>query len=343
MSSRRSTRRGETVLIVSAAAALAFGAGGCGRGARAPEPVSPPAVDIRVLEEQHPFARLTGVSAVPRWSALPEGTGGTSGRLREGRTPGPDIRAVEKGLRGRADALAQRYGENVLRREMDSARLAARVDRAAAEAGLEREIEQVRIESEERAAAIRREAGPQRNALQLRLAALDSRLRASLWEAPSGLTEERERVARQIRELEEGTESRIRELERETAERMARMRAAFERRMAREEEDRVRSARQRALEQARRKRQEAEALLEEVSAQLRARSAPPRPGDGLPVFPERAAAAGSPEFGSAEASVRRKVREDARLSAELARETAQPGSSAATVRSRAGKLLGGRP
>lgn len=255
----------------------------------------------------------------------------------------PDIRAVEKGLRGRADAMLQRYGENVLRREMDSARLAARVKRAEAEPDLERQIEQTRQESTERAAAIRREAGPERNALQLRLAALDSRIRASLWEVPSGLTEEREQVAVRIRELETGTESRVRALETETEERITRMRAAFEERMARLEQEEMQSARKRAADQLQSKQQEAEAALQEVLAQLRTAGSAPAAGYGLPALRKKSSPPAAPDFRGPRAAAQRKMREDARLAAELARETAEPGSGAARVRNRAALLLGGKP
>lgn len=260
-----------------------------------------------------------------------------------GRAGMPDIRAVEKGLRGRADAMLQRYGENVLRREMDSARLAARVKRAEAEPELEREIEQTRQESTERAAAIRREAGPERNALQLRLAALDSRIRASLWEVPSTLTEEREKVAARIRELETGTESRIRALEAETGERIARMRAVFEERMAHLEQEEMQSARKRAADPVHSKQQEAEAALQEVLAQLRTAGSAPAAGSGLPAMRKISSTPAAPDFRGPRAAAQRKMREDARLAAELARETAEPGSGAARVRNRAALLLGGKP
>ncbi|MGQ9809527.1 MAG: hypothetical protein ACUVSM_00030 [Armatimonadota bacterium] len=255
----------------------------------------------------------------------------------------PDIRAVEKGLRGRADAMAQRYGENVLRREMDSARLAARVKRAEAEPELERQIEQIRQESTESAAGIRREAGPERNALQLRLAALDSRIRASLWEVPSGLSEEREQVAVRIRELETGTESRVRALEAETEERITRMRAAFEERMAHLEQEEMQSARKRAADQLQSKQQEAGAALQEVLAQLRTAGSAPGAEYGLPVTQKRSSPPAAPDFRGSRAASQRKMREDARLAAELARETAEPGSGASRVRSRAALLLGGKP
>ncbi len=255
----------------------------------------------------------------------------------------PDIRAVEKGLRGRADAMAQRYGENVLRREMDSGRLAARVRRAEAEPELERQIEQIRQESTERAAAIRRDAGPERNALQLRLAALDSRIRASLWEIPSGLTEEREQVAARIRQLETETESGVRAMEAETEERIARMRAAFEERMAHLEQEEMQSARKRAADQVQSKQQEAEAALREVLAQLRTAGSARGAGYGLPAVQKRSGPPATPDFSGSRAAAQRKMREDARLAAELARETAEPGSGASRVRSRAALLLGGKP
>lgn len=255
-----------------------------------------------------------------------------------------DIRAVEKGLRGRADAMAQRYGENVLRREMDSARLEVRVKRAEAEPELERQIEKVRQESKERAAAIRREAGPQRTALQLRLAALDSRIRASLWEVPSGLSEEREQVAAQIRQLEAQTESRIRALEAETEGRIARMRTAFEEQMAYLEQEEMLSARKRAADQVQSKRQEAEAALEEVLAQLGTAGSARGAGYGAPVSQIKGSRpSAAPDFRGSKGAAQRKMREDVRLAAELARETAEPGSSSLRVRRRAAVLLGGKP
>ncbi len=297
-------------------------------------------MDSRAVEERHPFRRTVLPPAGPAAAAAVDEGRPLPVRLRGG-DGAPDIRTVERGLRGRAGAMAQRYEENVLRREVDSARLAARARRAAAAPELESEVERVREEGLERAAAVRREAGPRRMALRLRLAALDSRIRTGLREPPEDLAGERERTAGALRALEEETEARAASIERETGERIAALRTEFEERMARVEKEELQAAAARVREQTRRKQEDSGSALDEALAQLRALR-PARSRAGHPADGAAAAPAPLPDLRKSREAVQRKVRDDARLAAELARETAGPGSSASQVARRAGWLLDGK-
>lgn len=260
-----------------------------------------------------------------------------------------DMASMERGLRGRADALVDRYRSNVQRRQQQSAQVAIQSIREDSRPELDEELGALEDELAVSTFQARANAGQQINNLRLRLAVLDSRILNFPGEVPETLTQERVDLRAELERVQAGVESRIQQLEQEhQAQRQAAIDAWNERleRLATAERQ---QAEEQAAEQIARKRQttdeSVESFILRVQEQLRPGPQTTRTASGQLVVDLQGSDDAARQLERTANNIRQKMRSDAQLAAELVRETAHSRSTTGTtarVNARASRLIGVR-